>query len=178
MALNEVQVVQYLLDQCKDLKEVKSSFAKFEIKKDAAALHYFICERSGNCLVAEYVPQGKGKSPLLKTTQFASGDAQVITNDTVSNSQEHAKQNQTKPLATFNEAKYERATPSSLERYRVAVNGAKNFDPQQHHDPVRYMFNQILDPVWLNGYTVWNIVYDLQNLRVYYRTEKTSCHAN
>jgi len=75
--INEFQLVQYLLDNCKSVDETIHQLKNFQYKPLFQTLHYIIADRTGNVIVAEfngsdfdiYFP-GKTGFPVLSNNKY------------------------------------------------------------------------------------------------------------
>lgn len=84
-ALNELQWIQYQLDQHRSLDEVEASLANVPIRRVVADLHYVVCEASGDCALIEY------ESRALRVYRASHYAPRVITNSVLSSSRQFAK---------------------------------------------------------------------------------------
>jgi choloylglycine hydrolase len=151
--LNELQWIQFQLDNCNTIEEVIATDKQVRINRAGAApLHYLIADASGKAATIEFI-DGKmvvhrGKSltyPVLTNTIY--DDALQETN-----------------------SKKDRYDNNSVERFATACNMIQQFKTTNStQDPVDYSFT-ILDKISQKGYTKWSIVYDITNRRVYCQT--------
>jgi penicillin V acylase-like amidase (Ntn superfamily) len=155
-ALNELQWIQYQLDNCASIDEVIATDKKLRIDRaDAAPLHYLVADASGHAATIEFingktiVHQGKDLTyPVLTNTRYDEAVKEV----------KGAK----KPAAFDN----------SVERFATACNMIGQYQSANNNqDPIDYGFN-ILNKIAQPGYTKWSIVYDITNLQVYCITDQ------
>ena len=169
-SINQLQWVQYQLDNFSTVKEVISSVSKLRItKRDGLpAIHSLVCDKMGNCAVIEFL---SGK--IVHYTN-ESMPINVLTNNSYSESVESWKSGK---LPTSG------GVVRSLERFTQAANMIKNYDPKSSRSAVDYAFD-ILKKVEMGDSTETegkrmrssflvterSIVYDMHNLKIYFRT--------
>lgn len=147
--------IQYQLDNSQSIADVLTNARRVRISA-ATKLHYLVCEASGDCLTAEFI-NGKFVPHYGNSLPVA-----ALTNDTYENSYRYAQS-----LAPFGGTAPVPDGSGSLDRFARAAIGVKNYRPSTN--AVTYSF-QLLDNVAQSSFTRWNIVYDIANLRVYFRT--------
>ena len=151
--LNEFQLVQLLLDKCSCIEEVISQLDNLQLEPFLQCLHYFVEDSFGNNLIVEfngnsfnyYFPNKTGY-PILSNNYY---------------------QESVKYLANFQKfgGNLEvRRREGSNERFASV---AKMLSEYNYQAPVSYSFN-ILDTVKQDD-TRWSIVYDITNLKVYFK---------
>ena len=153
-SVNELQWIQYQLDQHASLAEVEKNADAIRVSNVYAEVHYMVCDASGACGTFEYIG---GK---LVVHSGASLPYPTLTNNTYSDSKAY--------YAGFPG----RATPSgesSLARFVRATSLAAGFDPAGSVSSVDAAFS-ILDSVGGTSYTKFHIVYDPTNKVVRFRT--------
>jgi choloylglycine hydrolase len=152
-ALNELQWIQYQLDNCSSIEEVLATDKTIRIdRNNAVPLHYLVADASGKAATIEFldgkmvVHQGNElRIPVLTNSTYASSIAQL-------------------DPATRTESN------NSLDRFTKACNMLQQY--QQGNDqtaPVEYAFN-ILHKVSQADYTKWSIVYDITNKQIHFIT--------
>lgn len=155
-ALNELQWIQYQLDNCATIDEVIATDKKLRIDRaDAAPLHYLIADASGHAATIEFingktiVHQGKNLAyPVLTNTRYDEAVGQV---------------KNSKGSSGFD---------NSVERFATACNMIGLYQSvNNNQDPIDYGFS-ILNKIAQPGYTKWSIVYDITNLQVYCITDQ------
>lgn len=147
--------IQYQLDNSAGIADVLQNSRRVRISSNVK-LHYLVCERSGACVTAEFL---NGK---FAPHSGASLPIAVLTNNTYDASLQYLAS-----LAGFGGTTPASAGDGSLERFGRAATMIRSFQPGTN--PVNYSF-QILDNVAQGSYTKWSIVYDLTNLRIYFKT--------
>lgn len=141
-ALNELQWVQYQLDNCKSIEEVIASDTKIRISKINQNLHFLICDSQGNVAVIEFDENG------MKVYRNKDLPHPVLENDSYSQSLEKNKNK-------------ERC------RFRTASNMVSQYEGLSNTSPIDYSF-KILDKVALDG--SWSIVYDIKKMEIHFKT--------
>jgi penicillin V acylase-like amidase (Ntn superfamily) len=141
-AVNELQWVQYQLDNSKSIQEVIESTQKIGIQQINQHLHFLICDSLGNSAVIEFnnkeILTYKGsdlKTPVLENEQYLISVKKHSTNKTC--------------------------------RFGTAVKMINSFETQNNSKAVEYSFN-ILNKVKISG--AWSIVYDIKNRQIHFKT--------
>ncbi len=151
-AMNELQWIQYQLDNCATIEEVIATDKKIRIDRAGAPLHYLVADGSGKAATIEFlngkmvVHKGNDlKYPVLTNTVY--DDAVKLTNGSTSNK------------------KY---ADNSLQRFSTACDMIQQYQADNiKEDVVDYAFN-ILNKVAQKDYTKWSIVYDITNKQVHF----------
>jgi len=152
--INILQWIQYHLDNFSTIEEVIAGQSQIRIiESEGPGCHFLICDRTGNCATIEFlgkklVYHTKGRMPVKTlTNSIYTESISFWDNDKVPQYDKHR----------------------SVERFIRAANMVKNYEPKTIKTPIDFAFN-ILESVAHDSYTQWRIVYDLKNLRVYFRT--------
>ncbi|HYO21283.1 MAG TPA: linear amide C-N hydrolase [Flavisolibacter sp.] len=154
-ALNELQWIQYQLDNFATVDEVIGSNRSVRISKsNAVPLHYLVADASGNAATIEFINgqmvAHKGKDlryPVLTNTPYA----------------EALKQTTEKQGASSFEN-------NSIDRFATACRMVQDFQkPTFQGNPVDYAFG-ILDKIAQGDYTKWKIVYDITAREIHFVT--------
>ncbi len=155
-ALNELQWIQYQLDNCSNIDEVVGTDIKLRINRaDAAPLHYLVADARGQAATIEFL-NGKMVVHRGKDLRYP-----VLTNTVYSDAVKQVKG--TKSTTGFD---------NSVERFATACNMISQYQAAPNNqDPVDYGFH-ILNKIAQPGYTKWSIVYDITNLQVYCITDR------
>ena len=152
--LNELQVVQYGLDNCATVAELIEAMSKIRVSKIHGAVHYFACDGTGACATLEYLG---GK---LVTTTGEGLPAKAITNgscaDSVRALGELKKAKLSPPKGTASSARYLRAA-TMLESTKPKADSKKRS-------------LEILDSVSQRAFSKWNIVYELKGRKIHFRS--------
>lgn len=140
-AVNELQWIQYQLDNSSTIDEVINSDKILRISKISQELHFLVCDSAGNTAVIEYK---SGKMLIYRNKDLP---IPVLENDIYS-----------KSLNNFNKNVSCRFTTAAQ-----MINDYKSNQPI-----INYSFS-ILNKVALNG--SWSIVYDIKNMKIHFKTE-------
>lgn len=154
-ALNELQWIQYQLDNCANIDEVIATDKKLRIDRaDAAPLHYLVADARGQAATIEFI---NGKMIVHKGKDLS---YPVLTNTVYGDAVKQVKEKKTSGL------------DNSVERFSTACNMINQYQAAgNNQDPVDYGFT-ILNKIAQPGYTKWSIVYDITNLQVYCITDQ------
>ena len=161
-AVNEVQWVQYQLDTATTVKDVLASDAEIRIQPlSQTKLHYFVADRSGDCAVIEFL-DGK------LVARHADGlQCPVLTNSTYADSLKNFTSG-----GTAEERAQLRADPENPlvrgRRFARIAAMVEKFDTAKD-DPIEYAFRS-LETVRQGNFTRWQIVYDLKQSVIWFRT--------
>ncbi|MBO9634218.1 MAG: linear amide C-N hydrolase [Chitinophagaceae bacterium] len=153
-AMNELQWIQYQLDNCTTIEEVIANDTKIRIEHNSSApLHYLVADASGRAATIEFL---NGKMVVHKGNELR---YPVLTNSTYEQS-----------IAQLDPATRATESNNSLDRFTQAC---KMLDTYQQGDdktpPVDYAFN-MLNKVSQGKYTKWSIVYDITNKQIHFIT--------
>lgn len=158
-ALNELQWIQYQLDNFATVADVVDNAPKLHVTRVYGKVHYLVCDDTSACAAVEYL------DGQLVITQGDEAPAKTLTNNTYAESRAHLKKHR-----GFGG---KRATPKasgSLSRFVRATAMARGERTQKGIDGVF----EILDAVNLGDYTRWQIAYDLARRTVHFRTTTSS----
>lgn len=150
--IHRSQWKQYQLDNYRTVNEVIKSDSEIRIiptHKSGTAIHYFISDRTGRCAIIEFID---GKMVTYTTSQMP---VRALANDTYAESIELWEKN--KDITYSN-------------RFIIAARHLGTFKHQNMDTSIMKAFSILVD-LSQQGYTKWNIVYDINNLTVSYRTE-------
>lgn len=157
--INEFQLVQYLLDNCKSVDETIQQLINFQCKPLFQTLHYIIADKTGNVIVAEFNGVDFDISFSEKT------GLPVLSNNNYNESLKYLANFQ-----GFGGSLPIKNRKGSNERFVSVANLLKQYKNQH---PIAYSF-QILDAVKQED-TKWSLVYDIKNLSVSFKFH--SCEA-
>jgi len=155
--VNELQWVQYHLDCFATVDEVVESNQIITIVPTFAKLHYYVADKTGNSAVVEFI---NGQRVVHYGANL---NCKAITNDTYANSVNYQN---------ISEKGKSKAPMSSVNRFTHLyreISGTPSFTDSTL---VSKAFS-LLDRVWVKGWTKWNILYDLTNRRVWFKTNLT-----
>lgn len=154
--VNELQWIQYQLDNYSTVAEIVGNINKIRVAKVYADVHYFACDTNSKCA----------------TIEFISGKAEVhhgstLTYPTITNSTYKASKQFIKGYQGFGGNLAIPQSYKSLDRFVRATHMAGQVDAM---DDAQVGFD-ILDSLENVGYTKWQILYDLKNKVVSFRTK-------
>ena len=141
-AINELQWIQYQLDNSKSIEDVINSDKILRIRKMSKELHFMICDNTGNVAVIEF------RNSQMLVYRGKDLPYPVLENDVYSKSLYRYKNNESCRFAT-------------------ATKMISNYKPQANTSIIDYSFD-ILKSVVLKG--SWSIVYDIKNMKIYFKT--------
>jgi len=140
--VNELQWVQYQLDNCSSVKEVLATSGNIRIGQTHESLHYLICDSTGNTAIIEFI---EGKMVTHKGNDLS---VTVLENDLYKESLERYKDEKSC-------------------RFTKAVNMLKEYKGNGGTQAVDYCY-KVLDEVALSA--EWSIVYDITNREIHFNT--------
>ena len=153
-ALDVLQWIQYNLDTHATVAEVLAADREVRIAGDAP-LHYLVADRQGQVAAVEFL----GGRMVAHTAE--SLPVAALTNSSYETSETSRREAGEGHLAAP-------PGPGSLARFQRAAERVAGFDAQQG-DAVAYAFGT-LDRVAQGSFTQWSIVYEIDRLRVHFRT--------
>ena len=160
LSITPLEWIQYQLDNSASVKEVIKSHAKIRIDgTNSAPLHFLVCDKYGGAVVIEFL-EGKAVYHKKKKLPFV-----TLTNSTYSTSLKFYAANETEKANMT-----QRVSGNSLERFDIAAHMLNDYKQQSAVPIEKYAF-AILSAV-AQGHTQWSIVYDINNLQVYFKTQK------
>jgi penicillin V acylase-like amidase (Ntn superfamily) len=155
--LNQLTWVQYQLDNFGLVTEVIEALPRFRVSPIQGKIHYFICDRTSNCAVVEWL---HGKPVVHSGTDMV---PKAITNSSYEASKtEFERTERLRNMLYLNASVDE----SSLSRFVRLATLLKMEIPS-----LESSFS-ILDSVSMANLTTWNIVYNLETREVFYRTKR------
>lgn len=158
-SINEVQWIQYQLDQRSSVQDLISHLDDVRILSVFAKVHFFVCDSGGECATVE------GLGDHLEVHTGPSLPIAALTNDTYSSSASYVSgtlKNSCSSVPSGSSRSLDRfARASCLSSVEVAGE-----TPVSESARV----SAILDAVAQTGYTKWQIVYDLSAKAISIRT--------
>ena len=156
-AVNMLQWIQYQLDNCRTVDEVLATdeIVRHEAPVGAQKIHYLVCDASGDTAAIEFLD---GKMVYHRQSP------RVLANDTYQRSMKFRES-----YAAANGANTAPDGYQSLHRFARAANCAVDFQSKSASADRKYAFHN-LDEVAQGQDTVWSIVYDVSNRKVFYRS--------
>ncbi len=158
--VNELQWIQYQLDNFKSVEEVVLNISKIGIKKLLAGVHYFISDHEGNCAVVEFI---NNKVEIYSGKNLP---VRALTNNRYKNSLKYLKLH-----SGFGASMVVRKESGSPERFVRASLHLKSMNRLKSEKPWKSAF-RILDDLSQND-TQWSIVYDPVSLSVKIKTGRS-----
>lgn len=149
--LQDLQWVQYQLDNCKNIDEVLATDSFIRVSTTSAPLHFLVADANGNAATIEFL---NGKMIAYSNNQLS---YPVLANSSYDSS-----------LANYKKGKLNK--DNSIQRFSTACNMLKNYQQKNNNiSPVDYSF-KILQQVSQENYTQWSIVYDIKRKKIYFLT--------
>jgi choloylglycine hydrolase len=157
-SLNELQWIQYQLDNFSTVDQVIKSDSLLRISRYLFNIHFLVCDKSGDVATIEFL---KGKMIYHKIDKI---EVAVLTNHNYDESIAKLKNYQGFGGNMVISQKY-----GSLNNFIRASSLIRNYS--DNFSLIDYSFN-ILASVANENDTQWQIVYDLSNLKIYFKTRK------
>jgi penicillin V acylase-like amidase (Ntn superfamily) len=161
-AISELQWIQYQLDNFSKVEQVIASDSQIRIyPSEGTGVHYLVTDKEANCVTIEFI-HGKMVCHTQETLPI-----KALANSTYMQSMTYLKRY--KGFGGNQDILY---SSQSLDRFVRTANMLKKYDPKAQTSPIDYTFDilaNVANPSASWG-TKWSIVYDIQNLRVYFRT--------
>jgi choloylglycine hydrolase len=158
--IDEIQWIQYQLDNCSTVEEVIKTNPKLRIQKYFGESHYFVYDKAGRAAAIDFL-NGEMVYHILRKT-----DAQVLTNDTY-----ELSANSLKSFEGFGGTRKIPDGANSIYRFSRAAKMIKDYEKNDCTNVIDYGFS-ILSDVSQRS-TAWSVVYDITNLRIYYKTSSS-----
>jgi penicillin V acylase-like amidase (Ntn superfamily) len=153
-AIQACQWIQYQLDNCATIEEIIETDKFLRIVDKISLFHFLICDRFGNVAVIEFL-DGKMSVKTGKDLPLT-----VLANSIYGES-----------LTTFT-TKANTSNDRSLYNFCTAGNMIQNYSGNDTTDDIAYSFN-ILKSVAQGPSTKWSIVYDIKNMKIYFKVFET-----
>jgi penicillin V acylase-like amidase (Ntn superfamily) len=150
-AINELQWIQYHLDTCRTVGEVIRSAGMVRISRYAVRLHYLVTDHSGESAVIEFINgkmvhrSGENLPVKVLANAYYAGDLRGLT------------------------AQKKSERPGQSSRFVRAARMLEKYDGGE--EPVEYAFD-VLDAVSQGDFTKWQVVYDIRNRRIHFRSSR------
>lgn len=158
-ALGVLQWIQYQLDNCSTVKEVIATDNKIRISQSNPPLHYLVADADGNAATIEFF---NGKLVVHKEDELP---FPVLTNNPYD---ESAKTAIDANVLTGNTSFS--FQDNSLQRFTKACSMVQQYQKTESNKAVVDYAFDILNSVAQKGFTVWSIVYDIKNKKVFFKT--------
>ncbi len=160
-AISTLQWIQYQLDTCSKVEDVIANNLKIRLYEHSGEVrcHFLVGDKEGNCATIEFI-NGKMVCHTKGTLPI-----KVLTNDIYSDNLENLKM-----FKEFGGNISSRGS-GSLDRFARAANMVKNYTDANQLSSVDYAFSILENVAQPGGWqTEWSIVYNIQKLRIYFRT--------
>lgn len=157
-ALNELQWIQYQLDNFDSVDDVIKSDTKLRISQNRSTIHFLVCDREGNAATVEFL---NGQMVAHTAEKL---NIKALTNSTYSKSLEYLKN-----FRGFGGDMPFSSSPSSLDRFARIAKMIKDYQSNPSKQTIPYAFD-ILSSVSQGKGTVWSTVYDIEKLQITFRT--------
>jgi len=159
-ALNPLQWIQYQLDNCRTVDEVIASDKQVRVEGGGmpATVHYLVCDAAGNSAVIEFL---NGKTVVHRG---AGQTCRALANEPYAAAAANAEKH---PLGPKPPERL-KGDPQ-YERFKRASARTAAFQPGTPKEDLEYAF-ETLKQVNQGRETRWEMVYDLTERRIHYRT--------
>lgn len=161
--LNDLQWVQYQLDNFSTVEEVINSNSIIRITPGSVPLHFLVCDGGGACATVEFLDNEM-------VYDYMAGPYKALTNDIYKSSVDYFTSNGTMFDNDNILMSYEDSVENlSLAAFSILMNKLNEYDSERHESAVDFAFN-VLKKVKYGDFSKWSIVYDLTKMKVYYFT--------
>ena len=162
--LTSPQWIQYQLDNFATVEEVIDNLDS--ILPLGWVWHFFVADRNGNSASIEFM---NGELIIHKEKNMP---YQCLSNSPYSESHEffNSLSDQNTPIRLDRQSDQD----NSLDRFAIAVQKSKKFANIKPRESVDYAFELLSSIAGTKGYAKRSIVYDINNMAVYFRTESNS----
>jgi penicillin V acylase-like amidase (Ntn superfamily) len=157
-AVQELQWVQYQLDNCASVDEVLASDSTIRIAASGQPIHFFVVDRGGNAATIEFLD---GKSVVHTGADLV---VSALTNDTYDKSLDYLALHE-----GFGGDKKIMSTYESLDRFATVAAMLEDRRAVRRGKAVRRAFD-ILDAVAQGKGTVWSVVYDMKRMQIRFKS--------
>ena len=159
--VTHAQYKQYFLDNCATVDEVMNAQSKIRIfsRNQKYPIHFFVGDMTGQCAVIEYLD---GKMVVHKGDSLT---VNVLSNSVYSDAVDYLKEHK----GFGGDKVVSKIRTNSLDRFVRAATMVQSYHSNPSSSYIDSGFD-ILDSVAQGDRTVWRIVYDVNNMRIYFRT--------
>lgn len=157
--LNELEWIQYQLDNFATTEEVIINLNKLSINPIKGKIHYIVADTGGNSVVIDFI------NDTIVCTQKEISQCQAITNNSAIESQtDYEKQ----------KSNLKGSNKNAFHRYNILQRKIDNNQFNKKSLSSEDGFNALDDVNISEGKfrTFWSVVYDLKNRSVYFKTER------
>ncbi|WP_422105687.1 linear amide C-N hydrolase [Winogradskyella sp.] len=156
-SLDELQWIQYQLDNSATIEDVINSDKLIRITSNGVPLHFLVADTSGNTTTIEFL-NGKLVAHTKKNIPFS-----VLTNSTYKKSLNETVKNTAQKLEKPS------FKANSFSRFATACKMIDNFKRNEKGNSIKAAFN-ILNKVKQGSFTKWSIVYDICERKIYFKS--------
>jgi choloylglycine hydrolase len=156
--LNELQWIQYQLDNFATVAEAVKDASLVRVSKIFAPVHYLACDRQGECATFEYLD-----GELVIHT-----GKELVTATLTNSSYEDSADFLTEHVGFGGEKAIPKGT-ESLDRFARAAALSKQYTERSPEKAIQYVFD-LLHDVRQGDYSKFNIVYETAGHHVHFRT--------
>ncbi len=153
LCINELQWVQYHLDMSSSVEEVISSLKSLRISDTHSKVHFMIADKKGDYASLEYV---NGKEIIARKMAYP-----ILANNLYDDEVKYLNKHE-----GYGGVKKAKQTGFSRDRFVATCNSLKNIPSKGVKD---FAFKTLKGVS--SSSTVWSIVYDMNSLTVYFKTE-------
>lgn len=159
--VTHAQYKQYFLDNCATVDEVISAQAEVRVfsRNQNYPVHFFVGDETGQCAIIEYL---EGKMVVHKGDSLT---VNILSNSVYSYAIDYLKGHK----GFGGDKVVSKIRTNSLDRFVRAATMVQSYHSNPSSSYIDSGFN-ILDSVAQGDRTVWRIIYDVNNMRIYFRT--------
>ena len=158
--LNELQWIQYQLDNFQGLKEIVAHINEVGVSPIAFHFHYLACDADGGCGVFEFKDRKLVSQPTAKAPLFTVSN--LLFQKTVTTLIQYQGFGGKKSIPWF---------PTSEEnRFIRAADEVRKFQPGNEETEIDQVFSSLKKLFWWE--TQWNTVYSPVERKVFFRTRR------
>ncbi|MBN2363357.1 linear amide C-N hydrolase [candidate division WOR-3 bacterium] len=164
--LNDLQWIQYQLDNFSTVEEVVNSDLSLRIDPGSVPLHFLVCDKTGACATVEYLDKEL-------VYDYMVGSHKALTNDIYKYSLDYFTAYGSMFGNENNLMFYEDSVEDlSLAAFCILMNRLKGYSPDNFVSVIDFAFN-LLKSVKYGDFSKWSIVYDLENMKVHFFTSQS-----
>jgi len=160
-AVQELAWIQYQLDTARGVDEVLASESKLRIQTSGAPIHFLVCDRAGKVAAIEFLG---GKAVVHRGDELPFA---ALANSPYAQSLSYLKR-----CEGFGGERPVGRSKSAVDRFSRAARGIRSYVGKPGKAAIKHAFSILKDVSQGRG-TQWSIVYDLENMRVHFRTAES-----
>lgn len=161
-AVKELQWIQYMLDTCATVDEVIDSLSELRVAQEAARIQYFVCDKTGDCALIEYV---LGKEVIFRNEELP---YPVIANDMYQTSVNYLRIHR-----GYGGKKELTKSSFSIDRFAITVNEIENRKDNRRIDRELEEGFFILQQSEFEQ-TQWQVIYQPYTKTMGYRSKRST----